>query len=130
MRNCVFVFVYLYFFNHIVLRLVLIKIKYVAKLLSKLELRRVFHSILFNSLLSILREVKEECGVDVALSLRKAGLLEYTFEGENLFREFHVFEADGFTGIPVESDGEIINWSEISNVTTLKIIRLGSSRSC
>ena len=38
--------------------------------------------------------------------MRKAGQLDFTFEGEQQLMEVHIFEADGFTGEPEESDGE------------------------
>jgi len=50
------------------------------------------------------REVKEESGVSVS-NLRKVGNLEFTFEGENFLMDVHIYEANGFTGQPIESDG-------------------------
>ena len=52
------------------------------------------------------REVQEESGVCVSENLRKAGKLEFTFEGEDFLMEVHIFLAHGFTGTPSESDGK------------------------
>ncbi|KAA0191788.1 hypothetical protein HAZT_HAZT000889 [Hyalella azteca] len=62
------------------------------------------------------REVDEESGLDVSRTIRKVGLLEFSFEGENTLMEVHVFLADGFAGQPRESEEMRPEWHPISSL--------------
>ena len=49
------------------------------------------------------RELREEAGIEAG-DLRKAGILTFSFEGNPVPLEVHVFRTDVFTGEPVEGE--------------------------
>lgn len=61
------------------------------------------------------RELREEAGIDVS-QMEKAGLLEFTFEGDPVLLEVHVFRAGGMIGEPVESDEMRPQWFAESEI--------------
>ncbi|XP_054000709.1 oxidized purine nucleoside triphosphate hydrolase-like isoform X2 [Hylaeus anthracinus] len=50
-----------------------------------------------------IRELKEECGLSVK-DLKKIGLLEFEFEGNEILLEVHVFETYQYHGKVIESE--------------------------
>jgi len=61
------------------------------------------------------RELREEAGIGV-LQMEKAGTLEFTFVGDPVLLEVHVFRASGVIGEPVESDEMKPQWFEESAI--------------
>lgn len=55
------------------------------------------------------RELREEAGID-ALALSPCGLLRFTFEGDPVGLEVHVFRTSAFTGDPVETEEMRPQW--------------------
>ena len=51
-----------------------------------------------------IRELKEECGLH-ATDLKKIGVLEFEFEGNEILFEVHVFETYKYCGEVIESEG-------------------------
>jgi 8-oxo-dGTP diphosphatase/2-hydroxy-dATP diphosphatase len=55
------------------------------------------------------RELREEAGIEGG-ELRKAGILDFSFEGNPVPLEVHVFRTDSFTGEPVEGEEMRPSW--------------------
>ncbi|XP_076228810.1 oxidized purine nucleoside triphosphate hydrolase [Nomia melanderi] len=62
-----------------------------------------------------LRELKEECGLS-AEDLRKIGILEFEFEGNNTLLEVHVFETYQYSGEITESEEMRPKWYNIKDI--------------
>ncbi|XP_039263005.2 oxidized purine nucleoside triphosphate hydrolase-like [Styela clava] len=63
------------------------------------------------------RELKEECGVEAKQEdLEKFGLLQFEFEGENLFIEVNAFKTNSFEGTITESEEMKPQWFPISEI--------------
>lgn len=54
--------------------------------------------------LQLCSELKEECGL-LAKDLKKIGVLEFEFEGNEILFEVHVFETYKYCGEVIESEG-------------------------
>jgi len=64
-----------------------------------------------------IREVKEECGVDLTSNdLVKLGLIDFEFENDPIHLEGHIFEANNYSGEITESEEMEPRWFEISNM--------------
>ena len=62
-----------------------------------------------------IREVKEECGLDlVPKDVKKLGVIDY--ETDTICTEDHIFEAQNYSGEIVESEEMEPKWFEIENM--------------
>ena len=64
---------------------------------------------------SLLREIKEEAGVEVT-NPEKVGLLEFTFSKTGEIIEVHVFRAEEFIGEPIETEEMKPEWFHIDEI--------------
>lgn len=61
------------------------------------------------------REVAEECGLTVE-SMTPAGVLEFTFEGQDGILEVHLFRVDRWSGTVAESEEMQPQWFAIGDI--------------
>merc|ERR1712193_275298 len=62
-----------------------------------------------------IREVKEECGLDlVPKDVKKLGVIDYEFD--KIYIEGHIFEVRNYSGEIVESEEMEPKWFEIENM--------------
>lgn len=61
------------------------------------------------------REVREEAGIEVS-SIRKAGIIEFTFENDPKVLEVHIFKCGSFMGEPTESEEMRPQWFHIDEI--------------
>ena len=61
------------------------------------------------------RELEEECGL-IASSLRPAGILEFTFVGEDKTLEVHIFAVEHYDGEPNETEEMRPQWFSINEI--------------
>lgn len=61
------------------------------------------------------RELKEEAKVGLQ-SMRKRGLLTFSFEGNPEVLEVHVFSGSAMEGVPQETDEMMPQWFKISDI--------------
>ena len=61
------------------------------------------------------REVAEECGLTVE-SMVSAGILEFTWEGQNGIFEVHLFRVDRWSGEVIESEEMRPQWFMIDQI--------------
>ncbi|XP_043585654.1 7,8-dihydro-8-oxoguanine triphosphatase-like [Bombus pyrosoma] len=62
-----------------------------------------------------LRELKEECGLS-AQKLKKVGILEFEFEGDEVLLEVHVFETYEYCGEVIESEEMRPKWYNLKDI--------------
>ncbi|XP_053973701.1 oxidized purine nucleoside triphosphate hydrolase-like isoform X1 [Hylaeus anthracinus] len=62
-----------------------------------------------------IRELKEECGLSVK-DLKKIGLLEFEFEGNEILLEVHVFETYQYHGKVIESEEMQPKWYSLKDI--------------
>ena len=64
-----------------------------------------------------IREVKEECGVDIKQeNIVKLGLIDFEFENDPIHLEGHIFEAQSYSGEIIESEEMKPKWFEIKDL--------------
>lgn len=63
----------------------------------------------------VMREVEEEIGV-VPTSMKKIGIIDFSFESEPTELEMHIFRVDSYTGEPAESEEMRPQWFNFSQV--------------
>jgi len=61
------------------------------------------------------RELEEECGITVP-ELKKVGLLEFEFVGDDELLEVHVFTSSEYKGEPFESDEMKPQWFKLEDI--------------
>ncbi|XP_050479710.1 oxidized purine nucleoside triphosphate hydrolase-like [Bombus huntii] len=61
------------------------------------------------------RELKEECGLS-AQKLKKVGILEFEFEGDEVLLEVHVFETYEYRGKIIESEEMRPKWYNLKDI--------------
>lgn len=61
------------------------------------------------------REVKEEAGIEVR-DVSKVGHIEFTFEGDPVILDVHIFRATDFFGEPQESEEMKPAWFSLDNI--------------
>ncbi|XP_076636748.1 oxidized purine nucleoside triphosphate hydrolase [Colletes latitarsis] len=62
-----------------------------------------------------IRELKEECGLS-AINLKKIGILEFEFEGDETLLEVHVFETYQYNGEIIESEEMQPKWYHLKDI--------------
>ena len=62
------------------------------------------------------REMREESNMIVE-NLEKRGVLDFEFQGNSEILEVHVFHAQNFTGMPMETNEMRPQWFEIDHIT-------------
>jgi 8-oxo-dGTP diphosphatase/2-hydroxy-dATP diphosphatase len=61
------------------------------------------------------RELKEESGIEVEV-LNKLGVIEFSFEGEKIIHQVHIFKGLGIIGEPQETEEMKPQWFSINEI--------------